>query len=156
MTKLTWPTIFTAATLTSQTIIIPAHGTIESSTAVQKVYIHKGDRSSEVARTTKKSKPEREQAAAEIAQIDRQLAQNSERIIIIKQSLATSKNILREIRPAVEEGAISPVQLTRQQQQVNDLTLQLEELIKERNILLIERKKLLNNTPKYRKRQSDS
>jgi outer membrane protein TolC len=125
-------------------------------TAVQKIYIYKGDRSSELDRTSKKNKTERERAAAEIARIDRQLAQNSERIIIIKQSLATSKNILREIRPAVEEGAISPVQLTRQQQQVNDLTLQLEELIKERNILLIERKKLLTNTPKYKKRQSDS
>jgi outer membrane protein TolC len=154
MTKLPWLTVFIVATLTYQTITIPAHGTIESSTAVQKKYIRTGDRPSEIARTTKKNKTER--AAAEIAQINTQLAQNSTRIIITKQTLATNKNILREIRPAVEEGAISAVQLTRQQQHVNDLTLQLEELMKERRILLIERKKLLSNTPKYRKRQSDS
>jgi predicted component of type VI protein secretion system len=155
MTKIYLLTIFTAATLTSQIIAIPAQSAIEQSPTVQ-IHIKKGDRSAEIARTTKKNKTERERAAAEIAQIDKQLAQNSERIIATKQTLATNESTLRDIQLVVREGAVARVQLDRQQQQVYILTSQLEELVKERNILLIERKKLLTNTPKYRKRQSDS
>jgi chromosome segregation ATPase len=155
MTKISWLTIFTASTITSQTIAIPAQSAIEPSPTVQ-IHIRQGDRSAEIARTTKKNKTERERAAAEIAQIDKQLAQNAARIIATKQTLNTNENLLRDLRRVAEEGAIARVQLTRQQQQVDNLTSQLEELVKERNILLIERKKLLTNTPKYRKRQSDS
>jgi hypothetical protein len=155
MTKIYWLTIFTAATLTSQIIAIPAQSAIEPYPTVQ-IHIKKGDRSAEIVRTTKKNKIDRGRAAAEIAQIDKQLAQNSERIIATKQTLATNESTLRDIQLVVREGAVARVQLDRQQQQVYSLTSQLEELVKERNILLIERKKLLTNTPKYRKRQSDS
>jgi hypothetical protein len=155
MTKIYWLTIFTAVTLTSQIIAIPAQSAIEPYPTVQ-IHIKKGDRSAEIVRTTKKNKIERGRAAAEIAQIDKQLAQNSERIIATKQTLATNESTLRDIQLVVREGAVARVQLDRQQQQVYSLTSQLEELVKERNILLIERKKLLTNTPKYRKRQSDS
>jgi transcriptional regulator NrdR family protein len=155
MTRIYWLTIFTAATLTSQIIAIPSQSATEPYPTAQ-IYIKKGDQSAEIARTTKKNKIERERAAAEIAQIDKQLSQNSARIIATKQALNTNENLLRDLRGVAEEGAISRAQLTRQQQQVDNLTSQLEELVKERNILQIERKKLLTNTPKYRKRQSDS
>jgi hypothetical protein len=112
----------------------------------------KGDRSAEIARTTKKNKIERGRAAAEIAQIDKQLAQNSARIIATKQTLATNESTLRDIQLVVREGAVARVQLDRQQQQVDSLTLQLEELMKERSTLLIEKKAIVNRYTKIQKK----
>jgi hemolysin D len=82
--------------------------------------------------------------ASELAQVDRQLAQNRARIVATQKSLTSNQEILDDIRPAAVEGALSRVQVSRQEQEVNTRRSELEQQTQEQGRLQIEKQRLLS------------
>jgi hemolysin D len=80
---------------------------------------------------------------AELSQVDRQIDQTKAGITNAQQSLASNQKILRNIKPAAAEGALSQVQVERQEQEVNKGTADLERQNQEQSRLQQEKKRLL-------------
>jgi hemolysin D len=97
-------------------------------------------------------KADRARLTLEIAQIDKQVAQTSARIIAAKQTLEINQSLLNDIKSAAEAGAVSRIQLTRQESLVKDSSLELERQIKEQDDLLTQKNNLLTNHRAYKKR----
>jgi hemolysin D len=87
----------------------------------------------------------RSRLISELAQVDRQLAQNRARIIAAQQNLSSNQNILDDLGPAVAQGAISRVQATTQKQKVDANASELEQQSQERGRLTIEKQRLLSS-----------
>jgi hemolysin D len=94
-------------------------------------------------------KADRIRLAAETSQIDKQIAQNSARIIAAKQSLATNQSILNDIKPAAEVGAVSRVQVARQELEVKNRFIELEQQNQEKDYLLAQKKYVLTSHSNY-------
>lgn len=79
---------------------------------------------------------------AEQTQVDRQMDQTKASITITQQQLASDQKILKNIRPAAAEGALSSVQVERQEQAVNKGVGDLERQRQEYARLQQEKKRL--------------
>jgi hemolysin D len=82
--------------------------------------------------------------ASELSQVDKQLLQNRARLIETKQALVSNRNILVDLRPAAAAGALSKVQVSRQEQEVNKYESQLEQQTQEQSRLQEEKRRLLS------------
>ncbi len=81
--------------------------------------------------------------ASELSQVDRQLAQIQVRIAAVQKSVRTNKSILNDLRPAAAAGAISPVQIARQEQAVDSSVAELETQVQEKERLKEEKPRLI-------------
>jgi chromosome segregation ATPase len=82
------------------------------------------------------------QYKAELSQIDRQIAQTKALIVNTEKALASNQEILNDIRPAAAQGALSSVQVSRQEQVVNTLKSEIEQHNQEISRLQQEKKRL--------------
>lgn len=80
---------------------------------------------------------------SELGQIDRQMAQANARITNAQNTLNINSKILAEIRPAAEAGALSRVQVSRQEQEVSTRTSELEQQNQELSRLQLEKNRLV-------------
>ncbi len=74
-------------------------------------------------------------ADLEIAQIERQLAQNQVQLAAARENLEINQRILADVTPLAEEGGLARLQLTRQQQEVLNSEAEVAGLIAEQQRL---------------------
>jgi hemolysin D len=77
-----------------------------------------------------------------LGQIDRQISQNQARISATQKTLKINQDILADILPAGEAGAIAAAQIKRQEQEVINRASELEQQIQEQSRLQLEKNRL--------------
>jgi hemolysin D len=82
---------------------------------------------------------------SELAQVDRQMAQNKARLIATQKSLGINQGILTDIKPAAEAGALSRVQVSRQEQEVSTKVSELEQQTQEQSRLQLEKQRIISS-----------
>jgi hemolysin D len=80
----------------------------------------------------------------ELSQIDKQINQTKARIIATEKALTSNQQILTDIRPAAEQGALSRVQVSRQEQEVNTRVSELAQQQQEQSRLELEKTRLVS------------
>jgi hemolysin D len=95
-----------------------------------------------ISNITASMESNRNKNQAELAQVDRQLDQTKAAVINAQQLLTSEQKILRNIKPAAAEGALSQVQVEKQEQAVNKGVADLERQRQEYARLQQERKRL--------------
>jgi hemolysin D len=85
----------------------------------------------------------RDSVVTALRQIDRQISQNQARIGATKKTLGINQNILTDLQPAAEAGAIASSQIKRQEQEVINRASDLEQQTQEQGRLQLEKQRLV-------------
>ncbi len=88
-----------------------------------------------------------------LRQIDRQISQNQARISATRKTLKINQDILADMQPAAEAGAIASSQIKRQEQEVINRTSELEQQNQEKMRLQLEKNRLVATSKSDHQRQ---
>ncbi len=86
----------------------------------------------------------RDSLATSLGQIDRQLSQNQAKVSASRKTLTINKQILTDLRPAGQAGAVARSQIDRQEQEVVTRDSELEQQIQEQSRLQLEKNRLVS------------